>query len=127
MDRVELILKDEVYEIIGAAIEVHRRLGTGFLEAVYQEAYEIELQLRKIPFESQKLLKVEYKGHVLQAMYKADLVCYDQIVVELKALDKLTGREQAQLINYLKATALPVGLLINFGSSGKLEWKRFVN
>lgn len=124
---VELILKAEVYEIIGAAMEVHKILGSGFLEAVYHEAFEIELSLRKIPYESQKFLTNEYKERVLSANYKADLICYDQIVVELKALDRLSGREQAQLINYLKATGMQVGLLINFGSTGKLEWKRFVN
>ncbi len=123
----ELILKDEVYAIIGAAIEVHRVLGRGFLEAVYQEALHIELSNRSIPFESQKRLRIEYKGTPLRANYLADLVCYDQIIVELKALDHLSGREEAQIINYLKATGMRVGLLINFGSSGKLEWKRFVN
>ncbi|RME07488.1 MAG: GxxExxY protein [Anaerolineae bacterium] len=123
---VNLILKDEVYAIIGAAIEVHRELGAGFLEAVYQEALQLELATRGIPFENQVRLNIRYKGRILQTYYVADLVCYDQIVVELKALDKLTGREEAQIINYLKATGMRVGLLINFGSSGKLEWKRFV-
>jgi GxxExxY protein len=123
----ELILKNEVYKIVGAAIEVHKTLDAGFLEGVYQEAFEIELHSQKIPFESQKRLEIVYKGQLLKATYIADLICYDQIVVELKALGKLTGREQAQLIHYLKATGMRVGLLINFGSSGKLEWKRFVN
>ncbi len=123
----ELILKDEVYAIIGAAIEVHKELGPGFLEAVYQEAMEIESDDQKIPFESQKKLKVFYKKRQLRKDYEADLVCFGQIVVELKALDKLTGKEEAQLINYLKATKMKVGLLINFGSHGKLEWQRFVN
>jgi GxxExxY protein len=123
----ELILKDEVYAIIGAAIEVHKELGQGFLEAVYQEAMEIEVDDRKIPFEAQKKLKVFYKKRQLKKDYEADLVCFGQIVVELKALDKLTGKEEAQLINYLKATKMKVGLLINFGSHGKLEWQRCVN
>ncbi len=123
----DLILKDEVYAIIGAAIEVHKELGPGFLEAVYQEAMEIEVDDRKIPFEAQKKLKVFYKKRQLKKDYEADLVGYGQIVVELKALDKLTGKEEAQLINYLKATKMKVGLLINFGSHGKLEWQRFVN
>ncbi len=122
----ELVLKDEVYAIVGAAIEVHRELGTGFLEPVYQEALEIELQSRKIPFESQKRLVIHYKDHQLQKDYAADLVCYGQIIVELKALERLSGKEEAQLLNYLKATGLRVGLLINFGSAGRLEWKRFV-
>jgi len=123
----KLILKDEVYAIIGAAIEVHRVLGPGFLEAVYQDALQIELAARKIPFEAQRRLTVNYKGAILRTFYVADLVCYDQIIVELKALDRLTGREESQVINYLKATGMRVGLLINFGSTGKLEWKRFVN
>lgn len=123
---VELILKDEVYAIVGAAIEVHRELGAGFVEPVYQEALEIELQDREIPFEGQKRLVITYKEHQLQKEYIADLVCYSQVIVELKALTRLTGTEQAQILNYLKATGLRVGLLINFGSTGRLEWKRFV-
>jgi len=122
----ELILKDEVFAIIGAAIEVHRELGSGFLEAVYQEALEIELASRQIPFEPQKTLMIVYKGRALKKAYEADLVCYGQIIVELKALDRLSGKEEAQILNYLKATGLRVGLLINFGSHGRLEWKRFV-
>ena len=123
----ELALKDEVYVVIGAAIEVHRELGSGFLEPVYQEAMEMELQSQAIPFESQKRLAIVYKGYPLQKEYVADLVCYEQIIVELKALDRLTGKEEAQVLNYLKATGLRVGLLINFGSTGKLEWKRLVH
>ena len=122
----ELLYKDEVYAIIGAAIEVHRVLGPGFLEAVYQEALEIELQARGIPFENQKPLAVTYKSHRLHKGYIADLLCYDKMIVELKAIDQLSGREAAQIINYLKTTGLHVGVLINFGSIGKLEWKRFV-
>jgi GxxExxY protein len=122
----DLILKKEVYAIIGAAIEVHRELGAGFLEAVYQEALEIELQIRGISFEPQKPLAIFYKGQQLEKVYIADLICYGQIVVELKALDHLSGVEEAQILNYLKATGMRIGLLINFGSSGKLEWKRFI-
>ena len=122
----ELILKDEVYAVVGAAIEVHKVLGFGFLEPVYQEAMEIELRLRSLPFQAQVPLVVLYKGQALRRQYVADLVCYDQIIVELKALERLSGREEAQLLNYLKATSFPVGLLINFGHSTKLEWKRFV-
>ncbi|MGB9753460.1 MAG: GxxExxY protein [Roseiflexus castenholzii] len=122
----ELLLKEEVFAIIGAAIGVHRELGSGFLEPVYQEAMEIELSSRHIPFEARKLLIIKYKGHTLQKQYEADLICYGQIIVELKALDRLSGKEQAQILNYLKATGLQVGLLINFGSHARLEWKRFV-
>ena len=123
----ELILKDEVYAIIGAAIEVHRELGPGFLEAVYQEAMEMELSAKAIPFEAEKPIRVRYKGQLLNKRYFADLVCFDQIIVELKALNRLSGNEQAQILNYLKATDFKVGLLINFGSQRRLEWKRFVN
>jgi len=123
---MELILKDEVYAIVGAAMEVHSVLGSGFLEPVYQEAMEIESGARNLPFVSQKLLQIRYKARVLKKEYLADLIFFDQIVVELKALDRLTGREEAQLLNYLKATGIKVGVLINFGSRPKLEWKRFV-
>jgi GxxExxY protein len=122
----ELICKDEVYAIAGAAIEVHRVLGSGFLEAVYQEAMEIESVSKKIPFASQQVLQIQYKQHTLKKEYIADMVCFEKIIVEFKALDKLTGREESQIINYLKATGYKVGVLINFGSHPKLEWKRFV-
>ncbi len=122
----QLLLKDEVYSIIGAAIEVHRELGEGFLEAVYQEALELELECRHIPFAAQKPLPIYYKGRRLKKEYVADLVCYDQVIVELKALDRLSTKEESQILNYLKATGLRVGLLINFGSTGQLEWKRRV-
>ncbi len=123
---MEMILKDEVFQIIGAAIEVHRELGNGFLEAVYQEAMELELASRDISFSSQVPLKILYKGKMLVKEYMPDLLCFDSMIVELKALNKLSGQEEAQIINYLKATGLHVGLLINFGSRGKLEWKKFV-
>ena len=122
----ELIYREEVFHIIGAAIEVHKMLGSGFLEAVYQEALEYELSLRNLPFVSQQPLKIQYKIHVLNKEYIADFVCFSSIIVELKALQRLSGHEESQVINYLKATGMRVGLLINFGSSGKLEWKRLV-
>ena len=93
---------------------------------MYQEALEIELSERQISFESQKRLPVGYKGKLLQKGYSADLVVYDKIIVELKALDRLSGIEEAQIINYLKATSMRVGVLINFGSASTLEWKRFI-
>ena len=122
----ELLLKDEVYASIGAAIEVHKVLGPGFLEAVYHEAVEIESSLRGLPFESSKKLKIQYKDREFAKTYEADMVFYGQIIVELKALDRLTSHEEAQILNYLKATGLRVGLLINFGGHGRLEWKRLV-
>ena len=123
---VELVLKEEVFAVIGVAIEVHRELGHGFLEAAYQEAMEIELKSRGIPFEAQKPLQIHYKGNLLAKEYFADIVCYGQIIVELKAADRLSGKDRAQMLNYLKATGLRVGLLVNFGSHGKLEWERLV-
>ena len=121
-----LLYKAEVFEITGAAIEVHKELGPGFLEAVYQEAIHIEMAQRKIPFDSQKSLRIRYKDQILKKEYVADFICYGKIIAELKALDELTGREEAQSLNYLKATGFRVGLLINFGSIGKLEWKRYI-
>ncbi len=122
----ELLLKEEVYAIVGAALEVHRELGPGFLEAVYYEPLEIELRARGIPHEPQRRLSIFYKGQELQKHYQPDYVCHDQIIVEIKALDQLTSHEIAQVLNYLKTSRLRVGLLINFGSRGKLEWKRLV-
>ena len=122
----ELILKEEVYAIMGAAMEVRTALGSGFLEPVYQEAMEIESTTRGLPFVSQEVLQNRYKEHVLKKEYIPDLICFDQIIVELKALDRLSGKEESQLLNYLKATGMKVSVLINFGSHPKLEWKRLV-
>jgi GxxExxY protein len=122
----ELLLKNEVYAIVGAAMEVYNQLGPGFLEPVYQEAMEIEALERRIPTKPQHEIVVLYKGKRLKKFYIADLLCYEQVVVEIKTIDSLTTREEAQLINYLKATGLKVGLLINFGSHEKLEWRRLV-
>lgn len=124
---VDLILKDEVYAVVGAAIEVQRVLGRGFLEGVYQDAMQLELTARGVPFEAEKAIDVEYKGQCLTHRYYADLVCFGQVIVELKALSRLSGNEEAQVLNYLKATGFKVGVLINFGRPGKLEWKRFAN
>jgi GxxExxY protein len=113
------------YSIIGAAMEVHRQLGCGFLEPVYQEALAIEFTQREIPFlREQKLARV-YKGEPLDAAYCADFICYRSVIVELKALSRMSGTEEAQVINYLKATGLQVGLLVNFGTRS-LEHRRFV-
>lgn len=115
----------QTYAIIGAAMEVHKQLGPGFLERVYQEAAVVEYQLRNIPFEREQPLVVRYKGVVLPCHYQPDFVCFGEIIVEYKALDRLTGIEEAQLLNYLKATGLRRGLLINFGAP-RLEYKRLV-
>ena len=105
----------ELYAIIGAAMEVQNEMGDGFLELVYHDALNIELGLRGIPFETEKPIAINYKGKPLERTYKADLVCYDQIVVELKSVEKLKAEHTAQLLNYLKATGSPMGVLINFG------------
>lgn len=122
----ELILGEEVYQIIGAAMDVYYQLGRGFLEPVYQEAFQLELGRRGIPFKPQTEVTIFYKEQPLSKHYKPDVICFGQIVIELKVCDRLTGIEAAQILNYLKATKMRVGLLINFGSRGTLEWKRYV-
>ena len=116
---------DRTYQIIGAALEVHRHLGGGFLEVVYGDALEIEFQERGIPYQREKELQIYYKDRVLPHYYKADFICFDSIVVELKAVENLTVESQAQVLNYLAATGCKVGLLLNFGRRS-LEKKRFV-
>ena len=113
------------YAIIGAAMEVHGQLGCGFLEAVYQEALAIEFDLREIPYRREVDLPVSYKKHCLATHYRADFVCYDTVIVELKALSKLGGTEQAQIINYLKATGLETGLISSLRAAS-LEYKRLI-
>ena len=106
-------------------MEVHRELGSGFLESVYHEALAFELDNKEIPFDFEKKLEVTYKGQVLSKYYVADFVCYDKIVIEIKAINELSGVHESQVINYLKATGYKLGLLINFGAES-LEYKRIV-
>ena len=120
-----MIHKNQAYKIIGAARAVHAELGPGFLEAVYQEALAIEFELREIPFRKEVLLPITYKGYSLENKYKADFICYDKIIVETKATKELTGMDEAQVINYLKATGYKLGMLINFGEES-LNYKRIV-
>ena len=122
----EIILKDEVYAIVGAAMDVSWHLGRGFLEPVYQEALDIEFGRRRIPFKAKDEIVIYYKGEPLKKKYEADFICYGKIVIELKALEALGGREVGQLLNYMKATKFNVGLLINYGSLVRLEWHRYV-
>jgi GxxExxY protein len=118
-------LKDETYMIIGAAMEVHRYLGCGFLEAVYQEAFEIELNEKGILYEREVPLDITYKKRKLSKQYFPDFICYNSVIVELKALSELTKDHESQVLNYLKATGKKVGLLINFGERS-LNYKRLI-
>ncbi|TCO06906.1 GxxExxY protein [Natronoflexus pectinivorans] len=121
----EFPLKEETYQIIGAAMEVHRTLGPGFLEAIYQEALSIEFKSRNIIHTREVPLQIQYKEHVLSKKYVADFITHDQIIVELKALNDLCGDHEAQVLNYLKATNFKVGILLNFGCKS-LQYKRIV-
>ena len=121
-----VIYKEESYKIVGAAFEVYNKLGHGFLEAVYQEALEIELQRQGIPYEREKELKIQYDDVELKQTYKADFVCYDKIIVELKAVSALEDAHRSQVYNYLHATGFKLGILLNFGKSGGLEKERIV-
>jgi GxxExxY protein len=116
---------EQTHAIIGAAMEVHRQLGPGFLEAVYQAALAVEFAQRGMPFNDAIKLPVYYKGILLPCTYEPDFVCYESVIVELKALQAITGVEDAQVLNYLKATRLERGLLLNFGRPS-LEFKRLI-
>ncbi len=120
----KLLLEDETYAILGACFEVYKDKGHGFLEPVYQECLEIELQRRGIPFETQVLLPLTYKGISLRQGYRADLICHSQILVELKAISRIIDEYRAQVLNYLNATGIQVGLLVNFGHSPRIEHER---
>ena len=113
------------YAIIGAAIEVHRVMGTGFLELLYKDALSIELQRRDIPFAAEVPCQVEYKGHVLRGNYRMDFVCFQAVVLEIKARSAITPADHAQLLSYLASARIRQGLLLNFGAA-RLEHRRFV-
>jgi GxxExxY protein len=123
---MELLYKDESYAIIGACFEVYKEKGNGFVEPVYQECMELELGFQKIPFAPKSVLRLNYKGVQLNQHYIPDLLCYEKIIVELKAVKQLTDEHRAQVLNYLKATGLRLGLLANFGHYPKLEYERII-
>ena len=120
----DIIYKDESYAIQGAIFEVYKEMGNGYLEAVYQECLEIEFEIKNIPFVSQPTLKLKYKKWDLKKSYKPDFICFDKIIIELKGVRLITKEHQAQVINYLKATDLKLGLIVNFGAYPKVEIKR---
>jgi GxxExxY protein len=114
----------ECYEIIGACFEVYNEQGAGFLEPVYHDCLALELGWRKTPFRHEPVLKLTYKGHPVPRAYSPDFTCWDKIVVEVKAADRLADEHVAQVLNYLHATRYGLGLLVNFGHYPGLEWKR---
>lgn len=124
---MDILTKNDprTYAIIGAAMEVHRQLGCGFLEPIYQEAFALELMTRKIPFTQERKFKISYKEKILRKYYRPDFICFDSVIVELKALRQLSHLEEAPLINYLRMTGFHTGLLLNFGGRS-LEQRRFV-
>jgi len=121
----DYIYKEECYKIIGACMEVHKELGSGFFEGVYQESLSIELKSSLIPFEKETVLDISYKGIQLNKHYFADFICYDNIIVETKAVSDISKQHISQVLNYLKATNSKIGLLVNFGSE-KLQYKRII-
>ena len=123
---MNLIFKEEAYGIVGAAMEVYRDKGHGFAEPVYQECIEIELAHLGIPFHAQEEVRLTYREQPLKHTYVPDLICHGQIIVELKAVKELADEHRAQLLNYLKATGRPLGLLVNFGHHPGLQWERLV-
>jgi GxxExxY protein len=124
--KTKLLYEPESYQIIGACFEVYREKGCGFLEPVYQECLEIELRLRGVPFVPQKTLPLVYKGCPLRAKYEPDFICYEKIILELKAVSELADEHRAQVQNYLKATRFKLGLLVNLGHYPKVEIERIV-
>lgn len=121
----ELIYREESYRIIGACIEVHRRMGCGFLEPVYQDCLVIELEHQNIPFRSQPEIELTYRDRVLPSRYRPDFICFDRIILEIKALSDFASEHRAQVLNYLHATGYQLGLLVNFGAHPRLQHERF--
>ena len=123
----EILFKEQSYLIMGACFEVYKDKGSGFLDAVYQECLAIEFRKQGIPFIEQPCLRLEYKGQGLKHTYEPDFLCFDEIIVEIKAVKQLLDEHRAQAINYLKSTGRQLALLVNFGHHPKLESERFLN
>ena len=121
-----LVFEEETYKLLGACFEVYKDKGCGFLEAVYQECLEIELGFQQLPFLPQSELQLTYKGKILKQRYVPDFLCFDKIILEIKAVSKLADEHRAQVHNYLKATGYKVGMLVNFGHYPKVEHERIV-
>ena len=117
---------DESYKIMGACFNVYKAMGSGFLESVYQECLEIEFDRQQISFRAQAELNLKYLGHPLKQTYKPDFICFEKIIVEIKAVANLIDEHRAQLLNYLNATGFKLGILVNFGHYPKLEYERIV-
>jgi|SRR6056297_627019 len=122
----EILFKEESYQIMGAMFEVYSEMGSGFLEPVYQECVEFEFADKKLPFVAQVQLTLRYKHHLLKSSYIPDAICYDKIVLELKAVQEITDQHRAQVHNYLKATGYRLGIIVNFGHYPKLQYERIV-
>jgi len=122
----EIIHKEESYRIIGACFEVYNEKGCGFTEPIYQECLELELGLQTIPFQAQAPLPLSYKGRPLRQRFQPDFMCFGSVIVEIKAVSALTDEHRSQVLNYLNATGFRLGLLVNFGAHGELEWERIV-
>ena len=122
----QIIYKEESYNISGACFNVYTKMGCGFLESVYHECLEIEFKNRNIPFESQKEIELFYEDRKLKQKFKPDFICFDKIIIEIKAILKLLKEHEAQVLNYLNATGLKLGILINFGHYPKLQYQRIV-
>jgi GxxExxY protein len=122
----EIIYKEESYKLMGACFEVYKEKGCGFVEPVYQECLSLELESQGIDFREQVELSLTYKGQPLKQTYRPDFICFDNIILEIKAVSQLCDQHRAQIHNYLKATGFKLGLLVNFGHHPKVEWERIV-
>lgn len=122
----EIIHKEESYRVMGACFEVYNEKGNGFTEPIYQECLELELGMQTIPFQAQANLPLSYKGQPLRQRFQPDFICFGKVIVEIKAVSALADEHRSQVLNYLNATGYRLGLLVNFGAHGKLEWERIV-